>query len=81
MNFSEALEKAKNGRFIHRNTWNGKHQFVFVKEPLATDVGAATVRYFLLQNVQGDLVPWVPSQGDLFAEDWVVGMDEDMRLL
>lgn len=80
MNFSEALEKAKNGRFIDREGWNGKDQTVFVREPLVSDVGTPSVKYFMLKNATGDLVPWVPSNGDLFAEDWQCILDEDMRL-
>jgi hypothetical protein len=26
--------------------------------------------YLMMHNAQGVFVPWVPSQGDLFAEDW-----------
>lgn len=80
MNFSEALEKAKNGRFLDRQSWNGKDQCIFIKEPISTDVGAPSVRYFVLKNTEYDLVPWVPSTGDLFAEDWECILDEDMRL-
>jgi hypothetical protein len=80
MNFSEALEKAKSGRFIDRESWNGKDQYVFIREPLETDVGTPTVKYFMIKNTQGDLVPWVPSSGDLFADDWLCILDEDMRI-
>jgi hypothetical protein len=26
--------------------------------------------YLYLKNAQNEMVPWVPSQGDLFASDW-----------
>jgi hypothetical protein len=34
--------------------------------------GVATVRpYLMMKTAQEDLVPWVASQTDLLAEDWV----------
>ena len=30
-----------------------------------------TLPYLYMRTVQGDLVPWLASQTDLLAEDWV----------
>jgi hypothetical protein len=71
MDFSDALSMLKNGsvRSIQRSGWNGKDQYVQVQLP---DEGSKmTVPYLYLINASGKYVPWVPSQGDLFAEDWV----------
>lgn len=94
MNFSDALQHAKDGCKIHREGWNGKGQFAVVMPSLylppfntadtARKVNDRTAKwigedapldsqpYFALRNAQGKWQPgWLPSQGDLFAEDWV----------
>lgn len=85
MNFSEALILVKSGSKIHRTGWNGKNQFVIkaggylVDDPRpgsdyarAGITGQFTIAPHLdLKNAQGVMQPgWLPSQGDLFAEDW-----------
>lgn len=86
MNFGQALEAVKSGAKIYREGWNGKGQFVIkaggytVNEARpgsdyarAGIVGKFTIQPHLdLKNAQGHMQPgWVPSQGDLFAEDWL----------
>lgn len=86
MNFSEALQAVKSGSKIARSGWNRANQFVIkaggytVDEPRpgsdyerAGIVGQFTIAPHLdLKNAQGVMQPgWVPSQGDLFAEDWI----------
>lgn len=87
MNFSEALIAVKEGHKIKRSGWNGAGQFVIkaggyvVSEARpgsdyarAGIVGEFTIQPHLdLKNTQGHMQPgWVPSQGDLFAEDWEI---------
>lgn len=31
-----------------------------------------TAPYLVLRNSQGGYLPWVPSQGDIFARDWAM---------
>lgn len=77
MNFSDALSLVKNHGKIARAGWNGANQYVCVLYPgnaIYTKGGAsAPMQECLgLKNAQGNMQPgWVPSQGDLFAEDWV----------
>lgn len=79
--FSTALLKLKSGRFVSRKGWNGKGMYLFIKWPLPTDVGGATLPYIMMITAQRDLVPWLASQTDVLASDWViVGRDEDMRI-
>lgn len=70
MNFQDALAAAKNGHKIAREGWNGKGQNVSAQFP--DEHSMMTAPYLYLFNAQGGFVPWVPSQGDLFAEDWGV---------
>ena len=66
--FGEALAILKMGGKVCRNGWNGPGQWVGAQIP---DSGSKmTQPYLYLKNAQNELVPWVPSQGDLFAEDW-----------
>lgn len=84
MNFGQALEAVKNGSRIARSGWNGAGQWV-IKIPgehLAKSAGYGFgecmgeftfAGVLALKNAQNIMQPgWVPSQGDLFAEDWVI---------
>lgn len=69
-NFSEALRHVVNGGKASRVGWNGAGQHVFAKYPDACSMMSAP--YLVLRNTQGALVPWAPSQGDVFANDWAL---------
>ena len=85
MNFSEALVAIKDGYLVAREGWNGPDQFVFMVSgsTFSFDDARAPLQDFMpegedinyqphidIRNQQGQLVPWLASQGDLFAEDW-----------
>lgn len=78
MNFGEALEQLKAGNRVARAGWNGKGQWVALIHPgNAAHRSTGGVFDMLpclgLKNAQGAMQPgWIPSQGDLFAEDWEV---------
>lgn len=70
----EALEYALRGSRIARSGWNGKDQWV-KKIPAgnATYQGYDMQDCLGLKNAQGQMQPgWLPSQGDIFAKDWMV---------
>lgn len=68
MTFAEALTAALNGSSILRDGWNGKGLTVSVQRPDSRSY--MTQPYTYIQYPDGSRTPWVPSQGDLFAEDW-----------
>lgn len=70
LTFSQALVHLTAGGKAARLGWNAPHQFVTVQVPDEHSKMGAPYAY--LHNAQGINVPWVPSQGDLFAQDWVV---------
>jgi hypothetical protein len=84
MKFGEALEAVKAGQLIKRTGWNGKNQFVYLLKgnDISKSFGYGYGEYefeptftstLVLKNAQNLLViGWVPSMGDLFAEDWEV---------
>lgn len=75
--FSAALYAAKTGHRVTRRGWNASGQWVTSQHP---DKGSKMGRpYLYLKNAQNELVPWVPSQGDLFANDWAILPIEPMR--
>lgn len=83
MNFSEALTLIKEGKKVARSGWNGKGMFVFlvpgstfqVNRPplLGIYPDGTTINYHShidMRTVDLKIVPWVPSQTDLLADDW-----------
>lgn len=68
MDFGDALFLMRSGDKVTREGWNAPGQFTFVQHPTADSV---IRRPFLcLSPVDGELVPWVPTQSDLLTEDW-----------
>lgn len=84
LTFSLALEAVKAGYQIRRKGWNGAGQFVYVlpADKVQSAMGYGFGEYqnepafqatLILRNAQNRLVlGWVPSSGDLFAEDWEI---------
>jgi Protein of unknown function (DUF2829) len=83
--FSDALRLLKEGHCLARQGWNGKNQFVYMvsgstfqvnRRPLLGIFSEGfTVEYLPhldMWNAQGKAVPWLASQGDLFADDWQI---------
>ena len=67
-NFSWAfLHLLENGR-VRRSGWNASNQWLEVQWP--DEHSKMQLPYIYLHNAQGCLVPWAPSQGDLFGSDW-----------
>ena len=66
--FSNALHLLKKWRILTRTGWNWKNQYVALQE--RTDKSKMTQDYLYIKTAQNELVPWLPSQGDLLAEDW-----------
>lgn len=84
MNFGQALERLKAGKLVTREGWNGKGMFLFLvqgstfkvnREPMLQHFGPdiqMTYRAHIdMKTVDGSVVPWVASQTDLLAEDWI----------
>lgn len=85
--FGFALEQLNLNKKVARKGWNGKGMFVVLKsgypggapldKPTADLLGARVgqMRIFqpwlLFHTVEGSLVPWVASQTDLLARDWM----------
>lgn len=81
--FSDALDLLKEGCKLQRKGWNGKGMFVYYvpqgiynpETEIAKQEFGSSVPYgpyLAIKTVQGYVVPWIPSQIDLLAEDYIV---------
>ena len=76
MTFGQAIEAMKAGKKVARSGWNGKNMYIYIVEKF-TDVSVdrPTVvydSYIMMRTAQGSYVPWLASQTDVLAEDWVI---------
>ena len=84
MDFGAVVAGLKEGRRYARQGWNGKGMFIFLvngshftvnREPLLSILGEGTeVDYHAhvdMKTAQGYVVPWVVSQVDMLADDWI----------
>lgn len=67
--FGIALDALRGGRKVARSGWNGKGQWIALQEP--NENSKMSLPYLYIRTVGGDLVPWLASQTDLLAQDWV----------
>jgi hypothetical protein len=82
LNFGEALAHLKNGYCVARDGWNGKGMFlVFVgaddwnadSPGMSEEEGEAeTAPFIAMKTADNKLVPWLASQTDMLAEDWIL---------
>lgn len=67
--FGEALKRLRDKKRVARDGWNGPNQRLELQVPDARS--KMTLPYIFIKTVQGGLVPWLASQTDMLAEDWV----------
>jgi len=85
MSFSEALRALKHGKKLARVGWNGKDMFVFLVKGSTFTVNRAPLLgifeegtevnyrpHIDIKNADGSISTWVPSIGDVMAEDWML---------
>lgn len=83
--FSEALIHLKSGKKVARQGWNGKGMFIFLVNGSTFQVNrppllgiypeGTTINYHAhvdMKTADGMIVPWLCSQTDMLAEDWVI---------
>ena len=82
LNFGQALQAAKAGYKITRKGWNGKGLSVKMFSPSENSEMSLPFLYMVYpstpasetapSNHIGAKVPWLASQTDLLAEDWMI---------
>lgn len=76
LSFGQALEALEIGVRVCRAGWNGKGMWIELQRPDAHS--KMTLPYIFMKTVQGDLVPWLASQTDMLAKDWIIFPEERM---
>jgi len=81
-NFGQAIEALKEGRRAARQGWNGKGMYVLLQVPdenskmnrpyIYMECPKGSTKQFGDTNNEFDRVPWLASQTDILAEDWVI---------
>ncbi len=87
MNFGQALAELRAGRRIAREGWNGKGMWLAYQAgyPDGIPINANTARatglpegtickflpYIMMKTAGGEFVPWLASQTDILADDWL----------
>lgn len=76
MTFGLALEALKKGLRVQRGGWNGKGLWLELQVP---DISSKmTLPYIFMsypvdaKTTPGARVPWLASQTDMLAEDWII---------
>ncbi|MGG1659518.1 DUF2829 domain-containing protein [Brevibacillus sp. NRS-1366] len=81
MNFGQAIEALKQGEKVARTGWNGKGMWLFLVSQLSLDVPINGGRntfftgmqpFICMKTADEKFVPWLASQTDMLAEDWLV---------
>lgn len=83
--FSHALLLLKDGKKVAREGWNGKNMFIFLVQGSTFQVSRAPLNQFYpegteikyhahvdMRTATGEIVPWLCSQTDMLASDWIV---------
>ena len=75
--FSEALEALKEGKRVARQGWNGKNMWLLAQYP--DENSKMTHPYAYIEYPaghpaypDGSRIPWLCSQSDMFATDWLI---------
>lgn len=83
LSFGHAIVALKGGKKVARTGWNGKGMFLYYvpanSYPAQTEAAKSVFgemvpyrEYIAMKTVQENVVPWVASQTDVLASDWVV---------
>lgn len=77
MDFGGVLDMLKSGHRVFRANWNGVGMWVGLERGMWLDPGSPFAQmqsrpFLFMKTVNDELVPWVASQTDLLASDWLV---------
>lgn len=70
MNMAEARDCLMRGERVAREGWNGKGMYLEAQFP--NDKSKMTEPYVYMKTADGGLIPWMCSQADFFAGDWLI---------
>ena len=70
LTFGLAIEALKKGARVSRAGWNGKGMWLGLQTPDAHS--KMSLPYIFMKTADNKMVPWLASQTDVLAEDWVI---------
>ncbi|UFK09507.1 hypothetical protein KPPK1082_39 [Klebsiella phage KPPK108.2] len=78
--FGAAIAALSKGKRVSRSGWNGKGMFLFQVGGGAWDFecdvpgvdGLSTLPFICMKTADACLVPWLASQTDVLAQDYVI---------
>lgn len=85
--FGEAIKALENGKKVCREGWNGKNMFLYyvpANSYPASGNSFGTMKgvfendmvpygaYIAMKTAQNNVVPWLASQTDVLAKDWII---------
>lgn len=65
----EAIYLMRQGQRVARKGWNGRGMWLELQVP--DEHSKMTLPYVYMKTADDNLVPWLCSQSDLLATDWV----------
>jgi hypothetical protein len=83
VDFGMAITAMKIGHAVARVGWNGKGMYLYyvpaASYPATTDIARREIgemvpygAYIAMKTAQGNVVPWLASQTDVLAEDYII---------
>jgi hypothetical protein len=80
MNFGQAIMALKQGEKVAREGWNGKGMFLRLVFPynnsqfdlVEKEIEGTFASFIGMKTADNMFVPWVASQTDMLAEDWMI---------
>lgn len=73
LNFESALEALKVGMRVRNNAWNGKGMSLIGSRLWSnTEPDSIETPFIIMETADKKLVPWTPSQLDLFSKEWEI---------
>lgn len=70
VHFEDALPHLREGGGATRTGWNGRDMWIALQTP--DEHSKMSREYLYMSTINGELVPWVASQTDILAGDWVL---------
>ena len=75
LNFGEAIAALKSGKPVAREGWNGKGMWLMLmaegETTLPNGETYEAASFIVMKTADNKIVPWLASQTDVLAEDWV----------
>lgn len=70
LTFGDALVAMEAGARCEREGWNGRYMWIAIQHP--DPDSKMTEPYIYMRTSSGALIPWLASQADMLARDWII---------